>query len=105
MDARWIVVRQSSLSSIGTLSPWSQCEALSPGQNAGHAMGTHNKRTEWQQAPGKGTKEHLGREKRGRMLGAQEMQPPRWQVRLSSFSVTSLLQETQLSKELIGKYA
>lgn len=44
MDARWIVVRQSSLSSVGTLSPWSQREALSPGQNAGHTMGTHDKR-------------------------------------------------------------
>lgn len=44
MDARWVVVRQSFLSSVGTLSPWSQCEALSPRQNAGHTMGTRDKR-------------------------------------------------------------
>lgn len=53
MDARWIVVRQSSFSSLSTLNPWSQHDALlwekhtshngHPQQKGGHSgSGTRN---------------------------------------------------------------
>lgn len=61
----------------------------SSGKNTRHIMGIHNKRAATVAVvPGMRIKKHLGREKRGRNLGRpQEKQPPRWQVRPSSFSV------------------